>query len=145
MKRFVFKENKIAKMATSTLVSTTTADDTAAFLDAKGYANVAVLAYCVSTSSDPTVTLKLRAHTASTGTAGTAVATVSWTGGTTGDLAALQSEVDIKGNSYRYFNVQITTASGKAKFRNVYLLGAPRHGPVSHMATVKSTAVASHG
>ena len=145
MKRFVFKENKIAKIATSTLITTTTADDTAAFLDAKGYANVAVLCYCVSTSSDPTVTLKLRAHTASTGTGGTAVATVSWTGGTTGDVAALQSEVDIKGDSYRYFNVQIKTASGKAKFRNIYLLGAPRHGPVTHITTVKSTAVASHG
>ena len=98
MRRFMLKDNKIAKVATCTTTTGTTTD-TSAYVDAKGFENVCVLSYVVSTTGDPTITEKLYIHSAATGTGGTAVATVTWTAGTTGQIGGLQSPSNIKGES----------------------------------------------
>lgn len=142
MKRFLMKDWKLAKVTTATATTSTTAD-TAAYLDTKGYENLCVLSRVVSTTGAPTVTLNLRAFSASTGTGGaTTAGTVSWTAGTTGDVGAFNAPVNVKGPANRFFNLKITTVSGTAAVRSMYFLGAARHGPVTQpTATVKSTTV----
>lgn len=152
MRRFLMQEHKLANEDTASAASGT-AVDAATYVDAEGFENICVLSRVVSTTGSPTVKLELLAATAGGGTGATAVASVSWTGGTTADIAALHAPANVKGSNYHYFAVKLTTTSGTAVIRDLYFLGSPRHLPISthatltgaqyHIATVKATAVAT--
>jgi len=153
MRRFLMQANKLARVGTITTTGTaSTTVDT--FVDAAGYENICALVRCDSTSSDPTVNLKLMAATVTGGTGATTVCSTSWTAGTTGDIGALQAAVNAAGETYRYFAVKLTTnpgAADKVKARILYFLGGARRKPVTvnttttgagyHMTAVKATTV----